>query len=77
MIKLWKFKDAPQHLKDLYPQGSEQTWVLEVPSTMIAEVQNVIRAASVRISELGTQEQPDGTVIFFGQNETQIKSNAS
>ncbi len=71
MIKIWKFNDAPLQLRELYPQGTGETWVLEVPSTMMGEVQDVIRAAPFRASEVLRNELPDRTIIFFAPYETQ------
>jgi hypothetical protein len=66
MIRIWKFRDAPKHLKDLCPTGAEETWVLEVPGPMCAEVELVLQAQP-SLSAVSRHKLSDGTGVFFGQ----------
>jgi len=76
MIRIWKLRDAPQHLKTLAPQVPGDIWVLEAPEAMAAEVEELLRTTSLRLTILSRHELPDGTVIMFGQNKAEMKQNA-
>lgn len=77
MIRIWKFKDAPQSLKELYSLTAEPAWVLEVPSEMASEIQDVMRTASLPARELSRQVLPGRMIIFYGQVVTQLQRDAS
>lgn len=74
MIKIWKFSDPPEHLKQLAAQASACDWVLEIPNAMMAEVAVVLEAASERIAVLSKHEIHDGTVIVFAQTRRSMTS---
>lgn len=65
MIRIWKFKNAPQQLQDLYPLGTDATWVLEVPSIMRGEIDGAIDANQMFINDILRRQLPDGTIILF------------
>jgi hypothetical protein len=66
MIKIWKFRDAPQHLKDLCPLATDATWVVEVPLEMRSEVEATINNQQTSLRDVISRDLPDGTVVFFG-----------
>jgi hypothetical protein len=68
MIKIWKFRDAPQHLKQLQPAGEELEWVMSVPASLRAEVDVLLLAAEQRGEIIFRQELEDGALVFFGRS---------
>ena len=74
MIRIWKFSDAPAHLKQLTAQESECDWVLEIPKAMMPEVAVVLGDASESITVLSSQEIRPGTVIVFAQTRKSMIS---
>ena len=66
MIRIWKYADAPQHLKELHPGGSESTWVMEAPAGMSGEVESMIGERP--LGWVTRHPLADGSVVFFGQS---------
>jgi hypothetical protein len=69
MIRIWKFRDAPQHLQDLYPRGNDSTWVIEAPAGMGEDVEHMIAECSQLLADISRCHLHDGTVVFFGQDQ--------
>ncbi len=67
MIRIWKYSDAPQHLKDLHP-GTESTWVMEAPAGMSGEVEMLIEEYPLPSGQVDRYALPDGAIAFFGQS---------
>lgn len=65
MIKIWKFAEAPQHIRDLHPGGTEDTWVLQTPAALCAEVESIL-AEGPSPGPVSRYDLPDGLVVFFG-----------
>ncbi|MBV9768254.1 MAG: hypothetical protein JOZ32_01675 [Bryobacterales bacterium] len=68
IIRIWRFKDAPQHLQALHPGGTESTWVMEAPAGMSGEAESMIEERSHLHADISRYPLADGTVVFFGQS---------
>jgi hypothetical protein len=77
MIRIWKFGDAPEAFRKLYPKGSAETWVVEVPASLSAEVVETMRLRGLPVERLVRRQMPDGTIVFFGQSAALSESKAS
>jgi hypothetical protein len=77
MIRIWKFGDAPESFRRLYPEGSAETWVVEVPASLSAEVVETMRLRGLAVERLVKRQIADGTVVFFGQSAPLSESKAS
>lgn len=75
MIRIWKFRDAPQSLRDLYPGGTDSTWVLEVPASLSSEVE--VLFAQNQVGQVQRHDLPTGTIVFFGELAPKTKGQAS
>ena len=66
MIRIWKYQDAPQHLRDLEPDAGSGWWVLESPAQLAHEVEGVLQVSSS--TSTSCHGLPDGTIVFFGRS---------
>jgi len=66
MIRIWKFQEAPQHLKNLHPQGTDTTWVMEVPVESREDAEIVLRASSNLLVNVSRYSVADGGWVTFG-----------
>jgi hypothetical protein len=67
MIRIWKFTDAPQDLRDLYSEGSAETWVLEAPPGESAEAEILLVPRDEDIGKISRVQLPDGRLVVFGR----------
>jgi hypothetical protein len=67
MIRIWKFADAPQDLRELYSEGSAETWVLEAPAGESADAEMLLVPRDEDLGKISSVELPDGRFVFFGR----------
>lgn len=67
MIRIWKFAAAPQDLRDLYSEGSLETWVLEAPSEEAADAELLLTPQGDTVKQMARFTLPDGRLVCFGQ----------
>jgi hypothetical protein len=77
MIRIWKLRDAPQHLKDLCPLEADTTWVVEAPPEMRTEVEAIINGHLTPLRDIRSVSLPDGTVVFFGEQAIELSDQSS
>ena len=68
MIKIWRYKDAPEHIRRLRLGASDPDWVAEAPAEEVAEIESFFQSRRASIGAVLRREQPGGTVLFFGQD---------
>jgi hypothetical protein len=77
MIRIWKYGNAPESIRKLYPEGSAETWVVEAPVSLSAEVVETMRLRGLPVERLVKRQIPDGTIVFFSQSAAMSESKAS
>ncbi len=66
MIRIWKCRNAPQHVKDLRVSSAPDTWVLQSPRIIATEAEATFLGYEPEAVE--RHEMQDGTVVFFGRS---------
>lgn len=77
IIRIWKYCDAPQHLKELHPHAAELTWVMEAPSQMSGDAESMIRQRLHLFTDVSCYELPDGTKVIFGRSSNRATGDSS
>jgi hypothetical protein len=77
MIRIWKLKDAPPHLKELCPVPSDATWVVEVPLEMRDEVEAMVNNQLTSLQDVVSIELPGGAIVFFGEQVIELTNQPS
>lgn len=77
MIRIWKYDKAPESFRELYPEGSVDTWVVEVPGPLLAEMEETMRLRGLPVHRLAKRELANGSVLFFGQTAPLSEGKAS
>jgi len=67
MIRIWKFGDAPQHLRDLCPCATDATWVVDVPSEFRDEVEAMFKDQHSPLKNVLSVNVPSGGVVIFAE----------
>lgn len=70
-ILVWRFQDAPQHLKELSDNGGDEDWIVLVPMSVEEEVlKNGMPAWIQAMGSCDVSEYTlaDGTKVFIGSH---------
>jgi hypothetical protein len=67
MIRIWKFADAPPDLRELYSEGSAETWVLEAPPGESGDAEILLVPRDEDLGKIASVQLPDGRFVFFGR----------
>jgi len=66
MIRIWKYKEAPEQLKGLYSRVRNVEWVLKSPPELVLEVEALLeQGAKAEVSRCSLH---DGTIVVFGRS---------
>jgi hypothetical protein len=66
MIRIWKFGNAPQHLRELCRGATDATWVVEIPLELRDEVEALIKDQQIPLKNVVSVDLPGGAVVIFG-----------
>ena len=70
MIRVWRFSDAPEDMRELSENGGDEDWLAHVPASMsgdyIAWLDSGI--GGFGMGDVSEYWRPDGSVVFIGSH---------
>ena len=79
MIRIWKFKDAPPHLKLHPPSPSDmdRAWIMTLPASLEDAVEAILQANLVAATDIFRDRLPNKTIVICGLYTTPSKVEMS
>lgn len=65
VMRLWKYENAPQDLRDLRRFPSGRTWVLQAPRSLATELEAFLDLSQAAVTSRHILR--DGSVVLFGR----------
>lgn len=66
MIRVWRFQDAPQELRDISEHGGDEDWLAVVPPALAEAWIGWLEHGEFGACETTKHTQIDGSVVYIG-----------
>lgn len=65
MIKVWRFRDAPQIYKELSLHGGDEDYIAILPATMAHDPPLWLEVAPFAVCDVETYPLDDGSIVYI------------
>ena len=66
MIRVWRFRDAPEEFRKLSKHGGDEDWLAHVPAEMAEDYIGWMETGSFGACDVSEHKLDDGSVVRIG-----------